>query len=87
VEKKKEKRVRKNANEKDMGSYHRSQRRFCAEEGKNISIVKSREREKVQEFVKDQLRKGYIRLSKSPQISLVFFVLKKNGKKRMVQNY
>ena len=24
------------------------------------------EREKVQEFVKDQLRKGYIRLSKSP---------------------
>ena len=42
------------------------------------------EREKVQEFVKDQLRKRYIRLLKSPQISLVFFVLKKDGKKRMV---
>ncbi len=45
------------------------------------------EREEVQEFVKNQLRKGYIRLSKSPQTSLVFFVLKKNGKKRMVQDY
>ena len=45
------------------------------------------EREEVQEFVKDQLRKGYIRPSKSPQISLVFFVLKKDGKKRMVQDY
>ena len=45
------------------------------------------EREEVQEFVKDQLRKGYIRPSKSPQMSLVFFVLKKDGKKRMVQDY
>ena len=42
------------------------------------------EREKVQEFVKDQLRKRDIRLLKSPHISLVFFVLKKDGKKRMV---
>ena len=45
------------------------------------------EREEVQEFVKDQLRKGYIRPSKSPQMSLVFFVLKKNRKKKMVQDY
>ena len=45
------------------------------------------EREKVQEFMKDQLRKGYIRLSKSPQTLLVFFVPKKDGKKRMVQDY
>ena len=45
------------------------------------------EREKVQEFVKDQLRKGYIRPSKSPQTSPVFFVPKKDGKKRMVQDY
>jgi len=42
------------------------------------------EREEVQEFVKDQLRKGYIRLSKSPQMSLVFFVPKKDRKKRMM---
>ena len=33
------------------------------------------------------MRKGYIRPSKSPQTSLVFFVPKKDGKKRMVQNY
>ena len=45
------------------------------------------EREEVQEFVKDQLRKGYIRPSKSPQTSPVFFVPKKDGKKRMVQDY
>ena len=44
-------------------------------------------REEVQEFVKDQLRKGYIRPSKSPQTSPVFFVPKKDGKKRMVQDY
>ena len=42
------------------------------------------EREEVQEFVKDQLS---IRPSKSPQTSPVFFVLKKDGKKRMVQDY
>jgi len=42
------------------------------------------EREEVQEFVKDQLRKGYIRLSKSPQMLPVFFVPKKDGKKRRV---
>jgi len=42
------------------------------------------EKEEVQEFVKDQSRKGYIRLLKSPQMLLVFFVLKKDGKKRIV---
>ena len=35
----------------------------------------------------NQLRKGYIRPSKSPQTSLVFFVGKKDGKKRMVMDY
>ena len=45
------------------------------------------EREKVQKFVDDQLRKGYIRPSKSPQTSLVFFMGKKDGKKRMVMDY
>ena len=33
------------------------------------------------------MRKGYIWPSKSPQIALVFFVGKKDGKKRMVQDY
>jgi len=45
------------------------------------------EREEVREFVKEQLRKGYIRPSKSPQTAPVFFVGKKDGKKRMVQDY
>ena len=41
-------------------------------------------KEKVQEFVKNELRKKYIRPLKSPQTSPVFFVPKKDGKKRMV---
>ena len=39
------------------------------------------------EFIFEQLKKGYIRLSKLPQTALVFFVGKKDGKKRMVQDY
>ena len=35
----------------------------------------------------DQLKKRYIRPSKSPQTSPVFFVGKKDGKKRMVMDY
>ena len=45
------------------------------------------EREEVREFIKEQLRKEYIQPSKSPQIVLVFFIGKKDGKKRMVQDY
>ena len=37
------------------------------------------ERKEVQAFVKDQLRKGYIQPSKSPQTSPVHFVAKKNS--------
>jgi len=59
---------------------------FVSKKGKIYPLSRV-EREEVQEFVKDQLRKGYIRPSKSPQTSLVFFVLKKDGKKRMVQDY
>ena len=44
-------------------------------------------REEVQAFVDSQLKKGYIQLSKSPQTSPVMFVLKKDGKRRMVQDY
>ena len=39
------------------------------------------EREEVREFVKEQLRKGYIRPSKSPQTVLVFFVGKRMAKR------
>ena len=52
-----------------------------------IYLLSRVEREEVQEFVKNQLRKRYIRPSKSLQTSLVFFMLKKDGKKRMVQDY
>ena len=45
------------------------------------------EREEVQAFVKDQLRKEYIWPSKSPQMSPVYFVAKKNSTWRMVQDY
>jgi len=50
-------------------------------------LMSRQEKEEVQEFMEEQLRKGYIRPSKLLQISLVFFVGKKNGKKRMVQDY
>jgi len=50
-------------------------------------LMLRQEKEEVQEFVEEQLRKGYIRPSKSPQTSPVFFVEKKNRKKRMVQDY
>ena len=50
-------------------------------------LILREEKEEVREFVEEQLRKGYIRLSKSSQISLVFFVEKKNRKKRIVQDY
>ena len=45
------------------------------------------EKEEVREFMKEQLRKRYIRPSKSPQTAPVFFVGKKDGKERMVQDY
>jgi len=43
--------------------------------------------EKVYNFIKDYLRKGYIRPSKLPQTSLIFFVGKKNGSKHIVMDY
>ena len=45
------------------------------------------EREEVQNFVDEYLKKGYIRPTKSQQTSPVFFVGKKNGEKRMVMDY
>src|SRR6266702_3035642 len=45
------------------------------------------EKEALNEFVKDQLAKGYIRPSKSPYSSPFFFIKKKDGKLRPVQDY
>lgn len=43
-----------------------------------------KEQEEVNAFLDKQLRKGYIRETKFQQISLVFFISKKDRKKRMV---
>ena len=52
-----------------------------------IYSLSKNEREEVQSFVDNQLKKGYIRPSKSSQTSPVFFVSKKNRSKRMVIDY
>jgi len=56
---------------------------FVPRKGK-VYLLLREEREEVCKFIKEQLRKGYIRPSKLPQTAPVFFVGKKNGKKRMV---
>ena len=61
-------------------------KRFVSRKGK-IYPLSREEEEEVQKFIKEQLRKGYIRPSKSSQTALVFFVGKKDGKKRKVQDY
>ena len=59
---------------------------FVPRKGK-VYLLSREEREEVREFVKKQLRKCYIQPSKLPQTAPVFFVGKKDGKKRMVQDY
>jgi len=59
---------------------------FKPQKGRIYPLSKN-EREEVQNFVEDQLRKGYIRLLKSPQTSPVFFVGKKDRSKWIVMDY
>ena len=59
---------------------------FKPRKGRIYSLSKNK-REEVQNFVNNQLRKGYIRPSKSPQMLPVFFVGKKDRSKRMVMDY
>ena len=54
---------------------------------RKVYSLSREEREKIHKFIYKQLRKGYIRLSKSTQMAPIFFVGKKNGKKCMVQDY
>ena len=56
---------------------------FVLRKGKIYPLLRE-EREEVRKFIREQLRKGYIRLSKSLQMVPVFFVGKKDRKKRMV---
>jgi len=52
-----------------------------------IYSLSKNKRKEVQNFLEDQLRKRYIRLSKSPQTLSVFFVSKKDKSKRIVIDY
>ena len=54
---------------------------------RKMYLLSREEREEVQKFISKQLRKEYIRLSKLPQIALVFFIRKKDRKKWMLQDY
>ena len=56
---------------------------FVPRKGKVYPLSRE-EREEVREFVREQLRKEYIWLSKLPQTAPVFFVGKKDKKKQMV---
>jgi len=59
---------------------------FMPKKGKVYSLLRE-ERREMCKFIEEQLRKGYVRLSKLSQTAPVFFVEKKDGKKRMVQDY
>ena len=59
---------------------------FIPRKGK-VYLLSREERREVHKFIKEQLRKGYIQPSKSLQIAPVFFVGKKDKKKRMVQDH
>jgi len=59
---------------------------FKSRKGRVYSLSRNK-REEVQKFLENQLRKGYIRPSKSPQTLPVFFISKKNRGKRMVMDY
>ena len=59
---------------------------FLLRKGKIYSLLREESGE-VHEFIEEQLRKSYIRSSKLPQTALVFFVGKKDSKKRIVQDY
>ena len=49
--------------------------------------MSANEQEELQRFLEENLAKGYIRPSKSPLSSPVFFIKKKDGKLRFVQDY
>ena len=62
-----------------MRPCNRIERRFVPRKEKVYPLLRE-ERGEVCKFIDEQLRKGYIRLSKSPQTAPVFFVRKKDGK-------
>jgi len=67
-----------------MGLCNRIERRIYTEKREGVSVV---EREEIHEFIKEQLRKDYIKPSKLSQMAPLFFIKKKDGKRRIVQDY
>jgi len=63
-----------------VGSYDKGEEKIYAKKREDIPIVKKK-KEEIREFIREQLRKGYIWPSKSPQMASVFFVEKKDRKK------
>src|SRR4029077_6008627 len=59
---------------------------FVPKKGRVIPMS-DEEIKEIRQFIADQSAKGYIRPSKSPQTSPVFFIPKKDGGKRMVTDY
>ena len=53
---------------------------FVLKKGK-VYLLSRKKRKAIYEFINKQLKKEYIKLSKSSQIRLVFFVKKKKNKK------
>ena len=54
---------------------------------RKVYLLLRKEKEEMYKFITEQMRKGYIRPSKLPQMALVFFVEKKDRKKGIVQDY
>jgi hypothetical protein len=54
--------------------------------GKIYSLTQT-EQKALQEFIREHQAKGYIRPSKSPYAAPFFFIKKKDGKLRLVQDY
>ena len=52
-----------------------------------VYALSPKEWEEVDNFINEQLKKGYIQPSKSPQTSPIFFIPKKDHKKRMCTDY
>ena len=69
-----------------MGSYNRNKKGVCAKKGESVSIVK-RGKGRSEGVYKGAAKERIYLASKSLQMALVFFIGKKNGKKRMVQDY
>src|SRR5438309_718456 len=69
-----------------VGPQDQTNARFHPKKAKMICLLEPNQKE-LSTFLKENLAKGYIRESNSPQTSPVFFIRKKDGSKRMVINY